>query len=89
MLATGGQSFYKVENGKRLYYDVATKAYKPVPGGEAFIILNNYSDKIIWKNSACTVYDIGNDVASLEWKTKMNTIGGEVLEGINRAISSG
>ncbi len=85
MLATGAPSFYKVENGKRLYYDVPTKTYKAVPGGEAFIILNNYSDKIIWKNSACTVYDIGNDVAALEWKTKMNTIGGEVLEGINRA----
>lgn len=87
MIATGGKSFYKLENGKRLYYDVATKTYKPVPGGEAFIILNNYTDKVVWKNGACTVYDIGNDVAALQWKTKMNTIGGEVLEGINKATA--
>lgn len=87
MLATGNQSFYIIENGKRLYYDVPAKSYKVVPGGEAFIILNNYSDKVIWKNSACTLYDIGNDVAALEWKTKMNTIGGEVLEGINKSIT--
>ncbi len=86
MLESGAQSFYKIEGGKRLYFDVSTKMYKLIPGGEAFIILNNYSDKIIWKNSACMVYDIGNDVLGLEWRTKMNSIGGEVLEGINKAI---
>ncbi|MDB5248272.1 MAG: 3-hydroxyacyl-CoA dehydrogenase/enoyl-CoA hydratase family protein [Segetibacter sp.] len=86
MLATGATSFYKVENGKRLYYDVTSKTYKPIPGGEAFIILNNYKEKTVWKNSACTVYDIGNDVYGLEWKTKMNSIGSEVLEGVNKAI---
>jgi 3-hydroxyacyl-CoA dehydrogenase len=39
-LAAGNKSFYKVENGKRQYYDVATKTYKPTPGGESFIILS-------------------------------------------------
>lgn len=87
MIASGAQSFYKIENGKRLYYDVAAKIYKHVPGGEAFIVLNNYSDNIVWKNSACALYDIGNDIAALEWKTKMNTIGSEVLEGINTSIA--
>ncbi|MBD0333594.1 MAG: enoyl-CoA hydratase/isomerase family protein, partial [Chitinophagaceae bacterium] len=86
MLSNGGLSFYKVENGKRLYYNMATTTYEPVPGGEAVVILNSYSDNVVWKNSACTIYDIGNDVAALEWKTKMNTIGGEVLEGINKSI---
>jgi 3-hydroxyacyl-CoA dehydrogenase len=87
MLANGNNSFYSVINGKRLYYDIPAKTYKPVPGAEAFTILNNYSDKIIWKNSACTVYNIGDDVLGLEWKTKMNTVGGEVLEGINKATA--
>ncbi len=87
MLASNAQSFYKVENGKRLFYDVASKTYKPIPGSESFIILNNYSNNIVWKNSACTVYDTGNDVFALEWKTKMNSIGSEVLEGVNKAIS--
>ena len=86
MLQAGITSFYKIENGKRMYYDVATKNYKAVPGGEAFIVLNNYSDKIVWKNSACVVYDLGDDVLALEWRTKMNSIGGEVLEGIQKAI---
>ena len=86
MLAKGIQSFYKIENGKRMYYDITTQNYKAIPGGESFIILNNHSDKIVWKNSACTVYDIGDDVYGLEWRTKMNSIGGEVLEGLNKAI---
>ena len=86
MLAKGIQSFFKIENGKRMFYDITTQNYKAIPGGESFIILNNHSDKIVWKNSACTVYDIGDDVYGLEWRTKMNSIGGEVLEGLNKAI---
>jgi 3-hydroxyacyl-CoA dehydrogenase len=86
MLATGATSFYKVENGKRLFYDVPTKTYKPVPGGDAFLILKNHSDKLVWKNSACKLYDIGDGIAGFEWSSKMNSIGGEVLEGLNKAI---
>jgi 3-hydroxyacyl-CoA dehydrogenase len=87
MLASGNTSFYKLENGKRLFYDIGTQSYKAIPGGESFIILNNYNDKIVWKNSACTVYDIGDDVFGLEWRSKMNSIGGEVLEGVTKAIA--
>jgi 3-hydroxyacyl-CoA dehydrogenase len=87
MLANGAGSFYKVENGKRMYWDIANKTYKIIPGGESFLILNNHSDKIIWKNSACKMYDIGDGVAGFEWSTKMNSIGGEVLEGLNKAIN--
>jgi 3-hydroxyacyl-CoA dehydrogenase len=87
MLAAGNETFYKVENGKRLYYDVSNKSYKEVPGAGSFIILNNYSDKTVWKNSACRLYDIGDGVTALEWSTKMNSIGGEVLEGIQKSIA--
>jgi 3-hydroxyacyl-CoA dehydrogenase len=88
MIASGATSFYKVEAGKRLYYDVPSKSYKVKPGGEAFLILNNHSDKLIWKNSACRLYDIGDGVAGFEWSSKMNSIGGEVLEGLNKAINT-
>jgi 3-hydroxyacyl-CoA dehydrogenase len=87
MIASGATSFYKIENGKRLYYDVLSKSYKQIPGGEAFLILNNHKEKLVWKNSACSLYDIGDDVVGLEWKTKMNSIGGEVLEGLNKSIA--
>ncbi len=87
MLATGVTTFYKVENGKRLYYDVATKTYKAIPGGEAFIVMKNFANETIWKNSACRTYHLGNDVLGLEWYTKMGSIGGEVLEGIQKSIA--
>lgn len=86
MLAAGNTSFYKVENGKRLYYDVASKTYKPIPGTDAFIVLNNYKEKIVWKNSNAALYDIGDDVVALQWNTKMNSIGSEVLEAMNKSI---
>lgn len=86
MIAAGHTSFYKVQDGKRYCYDVASKSYKTLPGGDAFLVMNHKSDKLVWKNSACKVYDLGGDVAGLEWSTKMNSMGGEVLEGINKAI---
>lgn len=87
MLSNGCTSFYKVENGKKLFYDIASKSYKKVTSQESFLILKNNNDKVVWKNSNCTLYDIGDDVVGLEWNTKMNTIGGEVLEGVNKSIA--
>jgi 3-hydroxyacyl-CoA dehydrogenase len=86
MLAAGHTNFYKVENGKRFYYDIATKAYQPIPGGEAFIVMKNFEGQTVWKNAACRAYHLGDDVIGLEWSTKMNSIGGEVLEAIQKSI---
>jgi 3-hydroxyacyl-CoA dehydrogenase len=87
MIGSGAKTFYKVENGKRLYYDVSTKTYKPLPGGDAFIVMKNFENQTVWKNSACRTYHLGDDVLGLEWYTKMGSIGGEVLEGIQKSIS--
>jgi 3-hydroxyacyl-CoA dehydrogenase len=86
MLGKGIKSFYKVDKGKQYYYDLSTGDYKVVPGADTFIILENRSNNVVWKNSACNLYDIGDGVVCIDWKTKMNTIGGEVLEGVNKAI---
>jgi len=86
MLAAGNTSFYKTENNTKLYYDVTSKTYKPVPSSGNFIILENYKSKIVWKNSNAWLYDIGDDVVALQWQTKMNTIGSEVLQAINKSI---
>jgi 3-hydroxyacyl-CoA dehydrogenase len=86
MLAAGNKSFYKIEKGKKLYYDQNSKTYKPLPGGDAFIVMSNYQDKLVWKNGSCKLYDLGDDVLGLQWFTKMNSIGGDVLAGIQTAI---
>ena len=86
MIAAGNKSFYKIENGKRLSYDPASKTYKPLPGGDAFIVMSNYQDKLIWKNGSCKLYNLGDDVLGLQWNTKMGSIGGDVLSGIQTSI---
>jgi 3-hydroxyacyl-CoA dehydrogenase len=86
-IAAGNQSFYKIENGKRYCYDVASKAYKALPGENNFIILSDRKEKTVWKNSACTLVDMGDDVVGLSWSTKSNTIGGDVLSGIQKSIA--
>lgn len=86
-IAAGNTSFYKVENGKRLYFDVITKKYLALPGGDSFIILSDLTEKTVWKNSACHLYDMGDDVVGLTWNTKMGSIGSEVLEALNKSIA--
>jgi 3-hydroxyacyl-CoA dehydrogenase len=89
MLTEGNKSFYKKEKGNLL-------AYSPLQGKYAarsseneesgIITLSNYSEKNVWKNASCNVVDIGDDVIDLQWNTKMNSIGGDVLTGITKAI---
>jgi 3-hydroxyacyl-CoA dehydrogenase len=87
MLDAGNESFYKVEGGVKKYYDIPTKTYMTIPGTENFIILDNIrASKTIWKNAGTTITDLGDGILNLEFHTKMNTIGGEVIQGINKAI---
>jgi len=87
MLEGGFNSFYKLENGKSLYYDITSKSYKQIPGTEQIISLKSIRpSNTIWKNNGTTVTTLGDGILNLEFHTKMNTIGSEVIEGINKAI---
>jgi 3-hydroxyacyl-CoA dehydrogenase len=86
MLATGLKTFYRVENNRPQYYDIPTKSYKLIPGKEDFIILENLSDKRVWKNAESTITDLGNDVINFSWHSKSYTLGSAVIEGLNTAI---
>jgi len=87
MLASGARTFYKVEQGRRHYYDIPSKSYKSLPGGDAFLVMRNFEGQTVWKNSACRLYHLDDNVLGLEWYTKMGSIGGEVLEGIQKSIA--
>jgi 3-hydroxyacyl-CoA dehydrogenase len=87
MRAAGMTSFYKLENGQKMFFDMASKSYKVIPGTEKLVSLNALrDDNKVWGNSDCTVVHIGDGILNLEFHTKMNTIGGGVLQGINKAI---
>ena len=86
-LAAGHKSFYKLEQGYKKYYDIPGQSYKTIPGQEAFIILENRSENIVWKNAESSVYDLGDGVLGLEFRSKLNTFGAPVVEGMHKAIS--
>ena len=87
MLASGAKTFYRVVDGIKEYYNHNSKAYQAIPGQENRIVLSNLGeDKVVWKNSGTTIKDLGDGILNLEFHTKMNTIGGEVIQGINKAI---
>ncbi len=87
MLTSGSTSFYTVKDGATYYYNISTKSQTKVPGQDSFIILNNIRDsKKVWSNSGAVIHDLGDGILNLEFQSKMNTIGGDVLAGINKAI---
>ncbi|SHF53729.1 3-hydroxyacyl-CoA dehydrogenase [Salegentibacter echinorum] len=87
MLESGTDSFYTVKDGNTYYYDLQKKEHVKIPGQDAFIILDNIREsKEVFSNSGVVVEDLGDGILNVEFRSKMNTIGGDVLDGINKAI---
>jgi len=87
MLAAGNSSFYTVKDGATFAYDIPKKSQEKVPGQDAFIILDNIrKTNEVFKNSGVVVEDLGDGILNVEFQSKMNTIGGDVLAGLNKAI---
>jgi len=87
MVEAGHNNFYKVENGVNHYYDIESKSYKPVPGTEDFIILDNIrKNSVVWENSDAALHDIGDGVLCYEFRSKMNSLGEGVLRGVQKSI---
>tara|TARA_B100000809_G_scaffold201340_1_gene201907 strand:+ start:7394 stop:9775 length:2382 start_codon:yes stop_codon:yes gene_type:complete len=87
MIAEGCSTFYKLENGIKYFYDIESKSYQIIPGSENILSLAALrEDNTVWKNAGTTIVNLGDGIINLEFHTKMNTIGAEVIEGINKAI---
>jgi len=87
MKASGATTFYKKENGQKLYFDLSSKEYKVIPGTEDLVMLDALrDDNTVWKNTDTTIVDLGDGILNLEFHTKMNTIGSGVIAGINKAL---
>ncbi len=87
MLEKGETSFYSVKDGATYYYDIPAKTQVKKPGQDSFIILDNIrKSNEVWKNSGAVIEDLGDGILNLEFQSKMNTIGGDVLAAVNKAI---
>lgn len=87
MLNKGIGSFYRFQQGQKQCYNPASGQYEPVASVASFILLDSLkADKVIWQNAGSTVTHTGDGILNLEFHTKMNTIGSEVVQGLNKAI---
>src|SRR5690606_18164807 len=80
MIAAGSKSFYTIKDGNTFYYNIPSKTQEKVPGQDAFIILDNIrKSNEVYKNSGVVIEDLGDGILNVEFQSKMNTIGGDVL----------
>jgi len=85
--ANGIESFYKMEDGQKKYYSLASDSYQPVPSAAGFIILDTLRGKDpILSNSEANVLDLGDGVMCVEFASKSNAIGQGIGEAIQAAV---
>ncbi len=84
LLDSGKESFYKKEAGALYYYDIPSKDYKEVPVKPGIILLSSLKDreKQVAGNTGASLIDIGDGVACLEFHSKMNAIGEDIMSMI-------
>jgi 3-hydroxyacyl-CoA dehydrogenase len=88
MLAGGKASFYHRENGTDWYYDVAAKDYRAIEVEPGIVLLPALKDreKKVASNKGATLIDIGDGVACLEFHTKMNAMGDDIVSMIVKSV---
>ncbi|MDC3417896.1 3-hydroxyacyl-CoA dehydrogenase/enoyl-CoA hydratase family protein [Aquibacillus salsiterrae] len=86
MVQQGKESFYFEENGEVYYYDFVQ--YQKVECNDKVIHLHLKQEarSVILKNSGARLVDIGDGVACLEFQSKSNAIGMDIIQMINKSI---
>ena len=84
---SGASSFYGLDQGHTTFYNLDAKQFERIPGRDAFIILDNTrKTHSVYKNPDFELLDLGDGILCAEFRSKMNTIGADVLTGLNKAI---
>ncbi|WP_035589833.1 3-hydroxyacyl-CoA dehydrogenase/enoyl-CoA hydratase family protein [Hippea jasoniae] len=80
--------FYKLDGAKELYFDILSGEYKEVPRKETYINLDilKKTGNLVEQNSGASIIDLGDGVFNLEFHTKMNAIGAEIVSMAKKAI---
>ncbi len=86
MITAGFTSFYKENNGQQSFY--RNGKYEPIKVNDKHIQLQSLKQqgKVIKKNTGASLIDIGDDVLLLEFHSKSNAIGLDILQMIDFAI---
>lgn len=88
LLEAGFRSFYRTEKGRRYFFDLPSRSYKPVVEDELTLRLPllRQQDRVVAHNDSATLYDMGDGVLCCEFHTKMNSIDEDVIRQINHGL---
>ena len=88
VLDKGDGCFYKKEKGQFYFFDVRKAAYVSFPEKKTNISLKilKEQNKVVRKNGSAALYDIGDDVLCLEFRSKMNAIDDDIIALGNEAV---
>jgi 3-hydroxyacyl-CoA dehydrogenase len=94
LLASGKKTWYlddpKAGSG-RAYWDLKGGTYEAlkVPSGVWSVEVAKKSNGVVKKNSGASVVDLGDGIACIEFHSKMNTIGSDIVQLISQTLKAG
>jgi 3-hydroxyacyl-CoA dehydrogenase len=94
LLSSGKKSWYAEEAkapSSRAYFDFASLGYKPVevPAGVWSVAVAKKSNVVVKKNSGASLVDLGDGVACLEFHSKMNSLGTDIVSLVTQSLKPG
>jgi 3-hydroxyacyl-CoA dehydrogenase len=89
MLRGGNNSFYKIETGKKYFFDFNTNNYKEQKVSESIIsiVALKAMDKTVKACKSASLVDLGNNVFCCEFHTKMNAINKEIVDFLEESLN--
>ncbi len=94
LLASGAKSWYeddpKTASG-RAYFDLDHGSFKPVevPSGVWSVAVAKKSNYIVKKNSGASLVDVGDGIGCIEFHSKMNALGADIISLIQQTLKPG
>ncbi|HUO61227.1 MAG TPA: 3-hydroxyacyl-CoA dehydrogenase NAD-binding domain-containing protein [Candidatus Acidoferrales bacterium] len=94
LLASGAKSWYqdaKEARSGRRYFDLASGAYKDVevPEGVWSVTVAKKSNGVAKQNAGASLVDLGDGVGCIEFHSKMNSLGGDILQLVQQTLKPG
>ena len=88
MLDSGAGSFYEEGAEGALYYDIGRKGYEKIPVSQKLVILKSLKerDRTVKTNPSASLVDLGDDVACLEFHSKMNALDADITAMIDFSV---
>lgn len=86
LLEAGKESFYQTENGNVYFYDQGTYKKKDVNKKEIHLRSLKEVQGVIKKNTGASLIDLGDGVACLEFHSRSNAIGLDIMQMVHFAI---